>query len=125
MFSKRRDGVALQVTVDGPSYASQSYGEATYIDASAILDGAELHVFAVNRDLDQPMAIQIDVADVPIRGVVSGELLTGPSAHAFNDFENPDRVRTNPFDTVTIADGSAVFELPPLSAGAVTFELGM
>ena len=93
MYTKRRNGVALQVQVDGPSYTSQSYGEVTTVDASAILGDGQLHVFAVNRDLEESMTVQVNLADVAIAGLVDGELLTGPSADAFNDYDAPDRVK--------------------------------
>ena len=123
MYTKRRDGVALQVQVDGPGYTSESYGEVTTIDASAILGDGQLHVFAVNRDLEESMTIQVDLADVAIAAFVNGELLTGPSADAFNDYDAPDRVKAVEFENVTVADGKATFELPPLAVAALTLGL--
>ncbi len=124
MYTKRRNGVALQVEVDGPGYTSQSYGEVTTVDASAILDGNQVHVFAVNRSLDEPMTIQVDIADVAVASLVDGELLTGPSADAFNEYDAPDRVKATAFDAVDVTAGKATFELPPLSVAAVTLKLG-
>ena len=123
MYTKRRNGVALQVQVDGPGYTSESYGEVTTVDASAILDGNQVHVFAVNRSLDEAMTIHVDFADAAVTSLVDGELLTGPSADAFNDYDAPDRVKTTAFDAVKVVDSKAAFELPPLSVVAVTLEL--
>ena len=38
MFSKRKNGVSLQMAVEGPTYVAETHGEARYVDASAILD---------------------------------------------------------------------------------------
>lgn len=124
MYTKRRDGVALQMMVDGPSYTSASYGETTYVDASAMQNGDQLHLFAVNRATDGAMTVEVDIADAAVKGQVNGELLTGPAPDAFNDYDAPDRVVAVSFDGVTVRDGKAIMELPPLSVAAVTLALG-
>jgi alpha-N-arabinofuranosidase len=43
MISRRRDGSALRVAVDGPCYESRSHGTIAFIDASAILGAGRLH----------------------------------------------------------------------------------
>ena len=91
--------------------------------ASAIQSGDQLHVFAVNRATDGPMTVEVEIADAAIKGQVNGELLTGPAPDAFNDYDAPDRVVAVDFDGVTVRDGKAVLELPPLAVAAVTLSL--
>jgi alpha-N-arabinofuranosidase len=62
MFSKRRQGVALRPVVEGPTYRGAKNGEVHQVDCSAILDGARLHVFAINRSQDQPAPLEIEVS---------------------------------------------------------------
>lgn len=124
MFAKRRDGSALRVSVDGPSYATDAHGTVTYLDSSAILNGRELSVFLVNRHLSEPMDLEVRVADASVAKVVSGELLTGADPQANNTFEKPHEVVSKPFGEVSVSSGSACLRLPPLSVFAGTFEIG-
>jgi alpha-N-arabinofuranosidase len=123
MFSRRRDGISLQPTVQGPTYEGKTNGQAHYIDSSAILNGRQLSVFATNRSLEEPAIVHVRLADCPIAGLDSAEVLTGPSAKAANSFEQPDVICSRPFTDVRITDGRATAELPPLSVAAITFRL--
>ena len=123
MISRRREGVSLRPAVTGPAYEGATNGRVTFIDASAILAGGELHVFAVNRSLDEPALVRVALADRDIAALVSGELLTGPGPKAANSFEQPDLVKPQPVKDVRIAAGRAEIELPPLSLAAMTFRL--
>jgi len=124
MISRRREGVSLRTVVTGPAYEGATNGRVNVIDASAILAGDELHVFAVNRSLDEPALVQVEVADRSIAALVSAELLTGPGPKAANSFEQPDLVKPQPLDAMRIAAGQAEIEMPPLSLTAMTFRLG-
>jgi alpha-N-arabinofuranosidase len=123
MMSKRRDGDSLQVFVDGPTYQSKSHGETSYLDTSAILNGRELSVFASNRSTEKPVTVRVAPADAPVTKLLNAEILTGKGPKDENSFEEPNRVVSQPFDQVTIKDGVAEFELPPLSVWAGTFSL--
>ena len=76
MYTKRREGIALSTTVEGPSYANEKYGEVTFIDSSAILDGDTLHVFSTNRSLNEPAPLMIDLADGEIAALINAEILS-------------------------------------------------
>jgi alpha-N-arabinofuranosidase len=121
MISKRRQGTALQLAVEGPGYEGATNGWVHTIDASAILGEGRLQVFAVNRSLDEVAPLQIKVADGAIAALESGELLTGTDPKAVNTFEQPDLVRPQALEGVRTVDGRAEVELPPLSVAAMTF----
>lgn len=123
MFSKRRTGKSLRVAIDGPTYQTKKFGPVGLVDSSAILNGDELTVFLVNRDLESKMEVYVRVADASVQSLVSAEVVTGPDPKAVNDFDNPDRISANPFDCVSIADGVALVSLPPLSVAAITLRL--
>jgi len=123
MFSQRRTGTALTVALDGPAYESKSMGQATYADASAILAGRRLHVFVTNRHPEQRMELSLNPADFNIAALESAEILTGPDAKAANSFEQPDVVHAQAFSEITIKNGQAWCELPPLSLVAMTVTL--
>ena len=123
MFSARRDGVSLRVSVAGPGYESKEYGAARYVDCSAILGDGVLHVFAINRSLTEAAPIEVRLCGARPGEMVSGELLTGPDAKAANSFEEPSVVEPVALDGVGITDGGVRLELPPLSVAAMTLKL--
>ena len=124
MFSRRRQGVALRPAVRGPGYRGREHGPAGYVDASAILAGDRLQVFAVNRSLSEAAPVRVVLADRPVAAAESAELLAGPDAKAANSYERPELVRSRPFADTEVAGGQASFELPPLSVAATTWRLG-
>ena len=123
MYAKRRDGISLRSVVQGPTYEGKTNGQVTVIDTSAILDAQELHVFAVNRSVDEPAVVHVDLANREITAMENAELLTGPDAKAASSFEQPNLIQAQPFDDVSIANGKATVELPPLSVAAMTLRL--
>jgi alpha-L-arabinofuranosidase len=123
MFSKRRSGIALQFSLDGPSYEGATNGRVHYIDASAILDEHKLHVFLTNRSLDEEAEVCVAVADMAIASIQNAEILTGPDAKAANSLEAPDVVVAGLFQAVDIADARVHCKLPPLSFVAMTLNL--
>ena len=123
MFSKRRAGISLRPAVTGPTYEGKQHGRVHTIDASAILDGDRLSVFATNRSPDAPAEVRIRLADGAIDSPTEAEVLTGPDAQAANSFEDPDIVKSEAFTDVKMAAGQAVATLPPLSVAAVTLQL--
>ncbi len=123
MYSRRREGVSLLPVVNGPVYEGRTNGRATFIDASAILNQSQLHVFAVNRHPDEAAVVEISVGDRDLVAFEGAELLTGPHAQAANSFECPDVIRSQPFAEVRLNCGKAAAELPPLSVTVMTFAL--
>ena len=123
MFSKRRDGISLRPVVEGPGYVGKMNGEVRTIDTSAILGDGKLHIFLTNRSLDESAVVEIKIADKDIISLESGEILAGPDGKAVNSFEEPDVIKSHTFSDVSIADGQAVLEMPPLSVVAATVRL--
>ncbi|MEM7115648.1 MAG: alpha-L-arabinofuranosidase C-terminal domain-containing protein [Chloroflexota bacterium] len=123
MMSQRREGVALQTAVSGPTYDSPSYGTVHAIDTSAILGDGGLNVFVTNREVGETAVVHIDLADKPITSLKNADILTGPDAKTANSYEQPNLIQAQPFNNVTIVDGKASVVLPPLSFAAMTFEI--
>jgi alpha-N-arabinofuranosidase len=123
MFSRRRSGMSLRPAVAGPTYCSDTYGEVTEIDCSAVLDGSRLHVFATNRHLEELAHLTLSVADRRVARVLEAELLGGGDPKAENTFQEPQLVRSVPFDDVTVDEHGVHFSMPPLSFVALTAEL--
>jgi len=120
MYAPRRAGTALKPVINGPGYDSPMYGHVDYVDTSAILGDAELHVFLVNRSIDSSAPVEIHFEHAKFSGLKSAEILTGPSAQARNTFEQPRQITSQKFEIVEVEDGVARFEMPTLSLVALT-----
>ena len=125
MMSSRRDGTALRVATDGPTFDAGNHGDAPVTDSAAILgpDGT-VSVFVANRDMDGAHEVAIELAGARLTELVSAEVVAGPDAKTANSFEQPDLVTKQSLDGVSIKDGRATLSLPPLSFAAATFRLG-
>ena len=123
MMSKRRNGLSLQVSVEGPCYEGSENGQVNYIDSSAILNREKLHVFLTNRSMAENSEVNLLAADLTIDVLESAEILSGTDPKATNSFDNPNRVAATAFDEIKVVNGHAHFEIPPLSFVAATFLL--
>lgn len=124
MVSTRKGGQALRQAISCDSYESKSHGEVPYLDSAAIVDGDELKLFAVNRNLTEGMDLTIACADRPCVALNGGELLTHSDLNAENTWENPDHVTTTPLSDATLTEGNVHVALPPQSFAAVSVQLG-
>jgi alpha-N-arabinofuranosidase len=123
MFTKRREGIALRLSVTGPTYEGKTYGRVNYVDTSAIVNGDRLHVFATNRSVNEVAPLRVTVANRAIVALENAELLTGADPKAANTFEQPNTIQAQPFSDARIVSGEARVELPPLSVAAMTLRL--
>lgn len=121
MYAQRRRGVSLRPVVKGPGYESPSYGYVNDIDTSAILGDGSLHVFLVNRDLSEPALVDVQHPGGQLSMIESAEIVTGADPGDRNSYEQPDRITNQPFSAVSIQDGVAKLEIPPLSFVAASF----
>ena len=69
------------------------------------------------------MELKISCADRSIGSANQCELLAHSDLKAVNTWEQPDAVRSESFDNVTISDSCANVELPPQSFAALSFSL--
>ena len=123
MFSRRREGVAIQPVVLGPAYDSPSYGRVNYIDTSAILGDGILHAFLINRNLSEAAEIEIDHAAGKIQSILSAEVVSGSTPKDRNTYDNPYKIISQPMQAGIVRDGKAIIHLTPLSVAAVTFKV--
>lgn len=122
MFANRRDGLAMQMRISGPNYPNDIYGNINYLDGSAIWNESTLHLFLINRSLNEMSDAIVDF-NAMIQSVESAEVLTARQATSANSFENPNEVCARSFDSIKVKNGRAELTLPPLSFAAITFQL--
>jgi alpha-N-arabinofuranosidase len=121
MFSSRRRGDALRVSARGPRYPTRRFGDVPVLDTSAVLGPDGLHVFAVNRSLERPAPLELELAGIALTGEVGAEVLTGPHPRARNTFEDPEVVVARPFEGASASGTSVEMVLPACSLVAATF----
>jgi alpha-N-arabinofuranosidase len=123
LYAEHTRPVALDVHVDGPTYALppedendaqggrvhhvSDLGPFPLIDAVASCDeaGREITVALVNRDRDRDQPARIEVTGGEVTGAVIGWEVNGPDAAAMNSFEHPDRVGVRDRRAVASAGG--------------------
>lgn len=125
MYAKRREGVSLWPVVKGPGYETRDFGYMQMIDVSAILGDGQLHLFLVNRSLDENQPVSVELFGRHFVGIESAEILTGPGPHAMNTLDQPDLIASHPFQDVGVEPGRAVLEMLPLAVAALTFKVGL
>lgn len=106
------------VDIEAPMVTT-THGEVSLVDAIATSDGDASAVFLVNRSLDQPLAVTIDVAALGARSIVDTTSVWDEDVHARNVLDDPERVLPRTNDTAAIVDGTLTITLPPVSWSAV------
>ena len=119
--SRLARGAALRLKLESPEYDTARFGSVPVVDAVATHDdetGAAA-VFLVNRSLDTPVTVTVDLRALGGAAVVSAQTLADADISATNTLQHPDRVGLSANDSATIADGVLTIELPPVSWTAV------
>jgi alpha-N-arabinofuranosidase len=119
-------GTALDMKVDSSSYEDPVFDAVPYVEAVGVLseDRGELAVFSVNRNLEEAVALDVDLRDFSTARVVEHIALTHSDLKAVNTLEQPDRVAPSALDnSVEEHEGKTRIALPPASWNVVRFSL--
>ena len=123
MMSSRREGLSLQLALEGASYQTAEIPDIPEIDAAAILDHNRLQLFLTNRNIAEVAEVDIIMADGQLLALESAEILHAPHSNSANSYENPQEVTAQPFSAIRFSEGSATVEIPPLAFVALTIQL--
>jgi alpha-N-arabinofuranosidase len=117
LTSRYARGDVLRVEASSPRYETARYGDVPVLDTVATWDedAGEVTVFAVNRDQEQPLALEVDVRALPVSAVREALTVSDDDRSARNTAQEPDRVVPRPNATAQLADGRLRVELPPVS----------
>jgi alpha-L-arabinofuranosidase len=118
-------GRVLNVLVDSPTYDVAGMDAAPYIDAAATVspEDGKTALFILNRDLSKARQIEVVWEDNPASRVISSQVLTGDDLKAVNGFDAPERVKPQPLDKPSTANGRTKFEVPPRSYTVVQWQV--
>jgi alpha-N-arabinofuranosidase len=110
-------GVALDAGVASPTYPDAEFDTVPYLEAVATQDEAAgmVTLFAVNRSVDAPLALEGDARAFPGYCVVEHQTLTGPDLMVTNTQTHPDRVRPQANGDARLDGGRLAALLPPAS----------
>jgi alpha-L-arabinofuranosidase len=114
-------GTVLRLAVESPTYQTAAYGRVPVVDAVATLDDdtGGVGVFVVNRSVDLPTTVSINVSSLgPVR-VVESITLAGDDPNATNTLEHQQRVAPAPNQSARIEDGVLTLDLPAISWSAL------
>jgi len=105
----------LNVQVESPTYDVPKMDAVPYIDAVATAsDDGKTSLFILNRDLSKAHTVEVVWEDQAGGRVLESQVLTGNDLKAVNGFDG-ERVKPQPFDKPTTANGRTKFEVPARS----------
>ncbi|MBN1125958.1 MAG: alpha-N-arabinofuranosidase [Sedimentisphaerales bacterium] len=91
-------GEVLDLAVESPTYNVQGKGAVPYLDVSGTMDGKNVTLFVLNRDLNKARDVEVIWREAAPDKVGFSQVLTGRDLKAFNSFENPNKVAPQPFE---------------------------
>jgi alpha-L-arabinofuranosidase len=117
LFSKLASGVALDVAVNSPMYATKRFGDMPVLDVSSSYDAEAKRcvVFIVNRNQSEELPVELQWQDIMPKQVKAAYQMSGTDPKAVNSFDNPNRVVPVSISPIEVKYGKASLKLPPLS----------
>ncbi|WP_030156190.1 alpha-N-arabinofuranosidase [Glycomyces sp. NRRL B-16210] len=114
--SKWGRGTVLEVSAEAPTFTTAKFGEVAALHSVAVAnEDGSVTVFAVNRDLDHPLTVEIDASSLPSLGQVTCSTLTDADPDAKNTLQDQERVAPAANATVAVDGGRISVELPAMS----------
>jgi alpha-N-arabinofuranosidase len=120
-------GRVLRAQVDSPTYAAVCHDPmfgvdlrfalpaVPYLKLAAVQDGGSLTLFALNRDLEQPMALEVSLEGLGSPVIAGAQQLCDPDLDAANTRDEPERVKPQPLRDVAMSAGRLRATLAPAS----------
>ncbi len=118
-------GRALNVKARSPAYPDKEFGEVPYLEAVATLDEEHeaLTIFAVNRDLKEPLSLEGDARDFSGYHLLEHQVLAHPDLTAVNKAAGQENVRPQPINQASLQKGRLEAVLPPASWNVIRLGL--
>lgn len=86
LFASNSFGTALELFVDGPTYASKQSKTTPYLDVSAAYDGGTLVLNVVNRHRTDALPATFELEDKQFSGTFQVSEVNGPDIKSENNF---------------------------------------
>jgi alpha-N-arabinofuranosidase len=123
LTSRLAAGEVLRIEAAGPEVPTARFGAVPAIDSVATHDAdtGRLAVFLVNRSVDVPVDVSIDLRSVSPEAVTESLTVYDADRHATNTADHPDRVQPQHNNTTRLDGTTATVTLPPISWTALQF----
>ncbi len=110
-------GTVLDLQVKSPMYSNREFDAVPFLDAVAVQNeaGRELTIFAVNRNLTEPLPLEGDLRGIEGCRVLEHIVLESPDWNARNTLEQPNKVVPHQGGNASFENGALSAALPPLS----------
>jgi alpha-N-arabinofuranosidase len=110
-------GEVLRVSIDAPSYENKRFGSSSLVDAVAThyAETGEVAVFAVNRSVDAPTELRVDLRGVGAVELVEALTYANDDVHWRATKEDATSVLPTANASARVEDGVLVVELPAVS----------
>jgi alpha-N-arabinofuranosidase len=109
-------GTALRPVVDGPVYDCRDFSDVPLLDATATLgDDGSVTLFAVNRDLHEDIALNVDLRGFGDLRVIEHSVLHHDDLKAVNTETAPDTVSPKAGEGGTMDGGKLTVRIPSKS----------
>ena len=121
LTARHARGEVLQTVVDGPTVETAKFGQVPVIDTVATRDPetGELALFIVNRGVDGPAQVTIDVRSLAVSRVEEALTLSNPDHTWQATADDATSVLPRRNDTARVEDGALVVEVPAVSWSVV------
>ena len=121
LTSRLARGTVLRLQITSPTRDTQRFGAVPIIDAVATHDEAsgDLILFAVNRDLSEPVDLTVSLAGFADLDVLETWAMGGTDPYECNTVDEPDRIVPQPLVSARVSEGQLTASLPPVSWSAV------
>lgn len=119
-------GIALDIDLRSATYEDPEYGAIPYLEAVATMDpGNEtVTLFAVNRSLREPLALDADMRGFAGYRLQTHEVLTHPDLKATNGPTRPDQVVPTIYGSANASGGRLTATLPAASWNVIRLSKG-
>jgi alpha-N-arabinofuranosidase len=110
-------GTVLNPIIKSPKYDSKDFTDVPYIDATAVIsdDNNEITIFAVNRNMENNITLDIELNGFGKFAVVEHIVMENSDIKAVNTKQNPNNVVPNSTGNAAIEDGNVKATVKNLS----------
>lgn len=122
LTSRLAVGAALELNLESNTYETKMYGHVNVLDAVATHDpeSGATAIFLVNRDLEEPRTVTIDVSRLGPVAITETHTLADDDIYAQNTLADQSRITPAPNHSASIEDGTLKVTLPAVSWTAIS-----
>ena len=122
MYKYHQDATLLESCIETEKIGLEDTHQVPNLTESVSLgEDGKVHITLTNLSIDKTYPIESIIVDKKVQGV-EGTILVN-RMDAYNTFDLPEVVKTQPFTEVKVIDNSLVFDIPPCSIIHLALEL--